>query len=240
MTSSLVESQLVDPDRAQGFIPARLDYDLRGAKLVRNMRGDARILDPSLAGIVEQAALDAAAAARAEGFALGYIEGREQIELELHAQHDIDRRTEQNELARAVASLGAATTALASAASALESLSATEYETTGTELGGVVYALVEELLGRELQADRVHVLDAVSRAAQQIPHGSALRIRLHPEDSATLAEQGIDLAARLGREVTVISDSTIERGGALADSGCRHVDARLSVALERLKAAIGA
>jgi flagellar assembly protein FliH len=112
------------------------------------------------------------------------------------------------------------------------------YDAAGAELGGVVLDLVETLLGRELECDRLHVVDAVRRAARAVAEGAPLRIRLHPQDVRTLVEQGVDLGDHLARDVTVVPDADVELGGALVDSGCRHVDARLSSALDRLREAV--
>jgi len=238
MTSLWPESQLIEDGRAVELEPARLDYALRGTPLVVHVRGDARIVDAGLAEAVEIAALQAADLAHAEGLAQGYREGREVIEKEMCSQYAIDRRRDEESVAQTIQVLHTTIRTFESAISRVESLHASHYEQTGAQIGDVVYALVEALLGRELEADRIHVIDALGRAVGQLPQGSPLQVRLHPAAITTLNEHGIDLAEFLSREVRIHADDSIEPGCAVVNSEFCHVDARLRSALDRLKKAI--
>jgi flagellar assembly protein FliH len=94
---------------------------------------------------------------------------------------------------------------------------------------------VEDLLGRELALADSPVLDAVRRALTLCPADSPAVLRLHPDD---LAEMQADALAELPDSVRVVPDATVERAGAVAETGPRRIDAQLSTALERVQAVL--
>lgn len=235
MTSSSPEARVLDRDAASSLRPARLDRDLRSAPLRADGRADARHVDPALAEVVERAAAEAAARGRAEGFALGYREGRERMVAELEARTAQERADERAAVQAERASLTSLAAALRSTAEALEARCVPAYEHVGEELGGLVCDLVEALLGRELAADRLHVIDAVRRAAAEASRQATLELHLNPADVETLRVAGVDLETLVHRPVVVHADAAVEPGGATADSGCRRIDAQLSGALDRLR-----
>jgi flagellar assembly protein FliH len=60
---------------------------------------------------------------------------------------------------------------------------------------------------------------------------------LHPDDASVTA--AAVPAAALGREVLVVPDPTVERGGAIVDCDATRVDAQLGPALERVREVLG-
>lgn len=94
----------------------------------------------------------------------------------------------------------------------------------------IVFAAVCRLLGaaaasRSAVASMVHSLTAQEREPGQV------RVRLHPQDLATLEAPGGLLDARL----SLLPDPSIELGGCLIDSPRGTLDARLELQLERLR-----
>jgi len=173
--------------------------------------------------------------AHAEGFTAGHAEGMaaaaEAIaETERAAAErlaDVQARWERR-IAWATAALGAAVTRFDEAALPLAD------EVRDTILGTVL-TLVEDLVGRELALAEDPVLDAVRRALALVPSDAPAVVRVHPDD---LAEIPADALAGLPASVRVVADLSIERAGAVAETGSRRIDAQLGAALERVQAVL--
>jgi flagellar assembly protein FliH len=233
MTSSWPESLIVvDDDRVR---PARMDTRLRGSSLLDTLRADARIVDPHLARLVEDTVTRAEALGREQGSAAGYADGLEQGRAAAAAEAAAQRTVDEAALADALEHLGLLGAALARAAESLENRSTPLYEQVGDELGAGVVDLVEALLGRELREDPSPFVDAVRRAVAASARGADIVLHLHPDDLASSRALGIDLEQVAGRPVHVVADAGVERGGAVADSGARRVDACVSTAIAALR-----
>jgi flagellar assembly protein FliH len=173
--------------------------------------------------------------AHAEGFAAGHAEGMTAAaevvaETERAAAErlaDVQARWERR-IASATAALGAAVTRLDEASLPLAD------EVRETVLGTVL-TLVEDLVGRELALAEDPVLDAVRRALALVPSDAPAVVRVHPDD---LAEIPAEELAALPASVRVIGDATVERAGAVAETGSRRIDAQLGAALERVQAVL--
>jgi flagellar assembly protein FliH len=173
--------------------------------------------------------------AHEQGFAAGHAEGMEAAaavvaETELVAAArlaDVQARWERR-VASAVAALGAAATRFDEATVPVA-------EDVRETIIGTVLTLVEDLLGRELALADSPVLDAVRRALALVPADSPAVIRVHPDD---LGEIPAETLAELPETVRVVADPTIERAGAVAETGPRRIDAQLMAALERVQAVL--
>jgi len=173
--------------------------------------------------------------AHAEGFAAGHAEGMTAAasvvaEAERAAAErlaDVQARWERR-VASATAALGAAATRFDEAAIPV----ADEIRET---VIGTVLTLVEDLLGRELELADSPVLDAIRRALTLCPSDAPAVVRVHPDD---LDEIPAEALAELPSTVQVVADPTIERTGAVADTGSRRIDAQLRAALERVQAVL--
>jgi flagellar assembly protein FliH len=238
MTLSSPESRLLSADETVRVAPARLDAHLRGTTLLRELRPDARVVDPRLVAVVEDAARDAAERGHSEGWDAGYATGLQEGRAAAAQETERRRRTDEAALAAALERLDSAAAALVSAAADLEQRAIPALESVGEELGPLVHDLVEALLGQELEADRLHVVGAIRRAAGEASRGAGLRLHLNPADVATLRDAGLDVAAVAHREVHVVADASVPSGSAVADSGARHIDATLDSARARLRAAL--
>ncbi len=173
--------------------------------------------------------------AHAEGFAAGHAEGMTAAasvvaEAEAAAQErllDVQARWE-----RRVAS---ATAALGRAAARFDEATIPVAEEIRETILGTVLTLVEDLLGRELELAGSPVLDAIRRALTLCPSDSPALVRIHPDDLVEIAPG--ELAA-LPDTVRVVADPSIERTGAVAETGSRRIDAQLQAALERVQAVL--
>jgi flagellar assembly protein FliH len=238
MTLSSPETRVLAPVDAHRVAPARLDARLRGTDLLHDLRPDARVVDPRLVAVVEDAARTAAERGHTEGWDAGYAAGLAEGRAAAAEEAARRRRTDEAALAAALERIGSATDALVSAADHLEQLAAPAFDSAGHDLGALVHDLVEGLLGQELEADRLHVVGAIRRASLEAVRGAALRLHLNPHDVAALSDAGVDIAAVAHRDVRVVADASVPLGSAVADSGARHIDATLDGARARLRAAL--
>jgi len=197
---------------------APIGGDLRGARRASSL--DTPAARAALAEAVE--------AARSEGYAVGYAQGRRRAaaEAETLARAEQAARQEQAEaLDRALRGLTAAATAFATR-------TAPAWEEISSTVAGSAYALVETVLGRELDLARNPGLDAVVRVLAATPGDDPVTARLNPADHAGLSALPVP---DLGRTVRMVADPAVEPGGCLAECGATRVDARLSTALTRVR-----
>jgi flagellar assembly protein FliH len=131
--------------------------------------------------------------------------------------------------------LASATAAMGAAARQLEEVSRPAADELRDSVLGVVLTLVEDLLGRELALADSPALDAVRRALTLCPSDAPATVRVHPDDLAEIADEAL---AELPDTVRVVGDPSVERAGAVAESGTRRVDAQLGAALERVQAVL--
>jgi flagellar assembly protein FliH len=175
------------------------------------------------------------AQAHAEGFAAGHAEG-------MTAAAGVVAETERaaaQRLAEVQARwerrLASATAALGSAVTQLEQTSVPVADDIRESIIGTVLTLVEDLLGRELALADSPVLDAVRRALTLVPSDSPAVIRLHPDDLGEISEESL---AELPDTVRLVADPSVERTGAIAETGPCRIDAQLMTALERVQAVL--
>ncbi|MDU0313426.1 FliH/SctL family protein [Phycicoccus sp. M110.8] len=93
--------------------------------------------------------------------------------------------------------------------------------------------IAEALVGHHLRVGECSALDAVTRALADVPRGSVVTLRVHPDDLPLLPEDTAALCA--DSTLTLVPDASVGRGGAVADLGDRTVDARLEAALARVR-----
>ncbi len=173
--------------------------------------------------------------AQAEGYAVGYAEGMKAADVVVaEAERAAAERLAESQ-ARWERRLVSATAALGAAVRQLEESYVPTAEDVRETVLGTVLTLVEDLLGRELSVAEAPGLDALRRALTLCPADAPTVVRLHPDDLAEIPE---DALAELPDTVAVVADPTVERAGALAETGSRRVDAQLGPALQRVQAVL--
>lgn len=213
--------------------PARLDADLRTNPYARCAIADARLVDPTLARVVDEAVAAATARAQEEGFARGHIDGLAAARAETRQNWERERAAIHAAEADRAESLRYALTALDTAAEAFAQRQVTLLCDVEDLLLDMAFRLAAALVGHELSIADSPVRDAVRRALAMLPSDVAVSVTLHPSDLAAIAEMDDDLAG--GRQLRIDTDPEVEPGSCRADSGFRHVDASLSAALERVR-----
>ncbi len=98
-------------------------------------------------------------------------------------------------------------------------------------------SVAEELLGRELRSCDDTVLASVQRAVALVPDRGEVVVKLHPADLAVVQAE-IDQWSTGGLEISLAADQSIGRGGCVAVVGPLRIDAQLTPALDRVRAAL--
>ncbi|GAA3172533.1 hypothetical protein GCM10010531_27540 [Blastococcus jejuensis] len=175
--------------------------------------------------------------AHAEGFAAGHAEGLIAAEsVVAEAERAAAERLGEVQ-ARWERRLASATAALSTAVTRLDESALPVADEVRETIVGTVLTLLEDLLGRELALADSPVLDAVRRALTLCPADAPAVVRVHPDDLAEIPAEAI---AELPDSVRVVGDPTVERAGAVAETGARRIDAQLMAALERVQKVLSA
>ncbi|MGY2064436.1 FliH/SctL family protein [Blastococcus sp. SYSU DS0619] len=175
------------------------------------------------------------AQARTEGFAIGHAEGLLAADAVVaEAERAAEQRLAEVQ-ARWERRLVSATAALGAATRQLDETARPVADDIRDSIVGTVLTLLEQLFDRELALAADPVMDAIRRALTFCPADAPAIVRLHPDD---LAEVPAEALAELPDSVRVVADPSVERAGAIADSGPRRVDAQLSSALQRVQAVL--
>jgi flagellar assembly protein FliH len=184
-----------------------------------------RLQDTDTARIEQQA--------RARGHAAGYTAGLRAAQsdvdrrvAELREQHERALRAEQDKTAAAVA-------VIAAAARALENRTVPVLAESTATLVATAVELAEAILGYELQDEERSARAALARALDGAEPHEIHVVRLNPDDLALLGEGTRALAG-----VDLVADASLSRGDAVTEFPDGYLDARLSTALARAKAAL--
>lgn len=90
--------------------------------------------------------------------------------------------------------------------------------------------LASAIIGRELQLAESPGADALARAMALVPAGATATARLHPADA--------ELINGAPSGVSILPDPAVESGGCILEVGDSRIDAQLSSALDRVRAAL--
>jgi flagellar assembly protein FliH len=214
---------------------ARMDAELRTTAFAPVTGVDARLTDPHLADVVDRARRTAVAAGRAEGRAEGYAAGlaaaaaeAQRTAAQVRAEGEAAERQRDAHLARSVELLLTAADAFRST----EQVVLAEIEDTVVELA---LSIARTVLDRELATSNDPGADAIARALALTPDDCPVTVRLHPDDVLALGELS-HLAQ--GRQLVVVADPAVERGGCVAEAAGRQVDTQVGPALARVAAVL--
>jgi flagellar assembly protein FliH len=169
--------------------------------------------------------------AQAQGYAVGWAQGRRDAQAAASATADQVARAQQEAEARREDEHRAAVQALRQAADQVRGLLTglcTAVEEQGTE---VALALTETLLGQEL-SDATDA-DVVRRALRLMPTVPTATVRLHPAVAASPAVKELTDAG-----LTVVGDASLDRDDALVESDGTVTDLRISTAMDRVREAL--
>ncbi|MCC3276456.1 hypothetical protein LJ753_11315 [Arthrobacter sp. zg-Y20] len=182
-------------------------------------------------GAADEAQLNAQVEAR--GHAAGYAAGlraaaadTELLRRTLQEQYEDEMRHGQERVNRSLAALNAAVFSLEGRTVALMA----EMQDT---LAAAAMDLAEALLRRELADDDASARSALARALEGVDTDLVQRVRMHPVDLAALDEDTLRRA-----RVDFVGDPSLPRGDAVTEFPDGYLDASLSSAVERARAAL--
>ena len=166
--------------------------------------------------------------ARAQGYAVGWAQGRREAEAAVRAEVDELARTTAVREAQRDAEHAAALAALRQAAGAAQELLAAACHRVDEQAAALALELTRTLLGA-LEPDPAHVL---ARVTGLLPEHAVGSVRLHPE-VAVLAGDLTDLG------ILVVADPSLGRADAVAQADDHVVDLRVDEALARVAEVLG-
>lgn len=226
------ESRIVDASGVRSAAPVPLEELLRVMGDVALSASEADGPAPGLA-LEEERAMT-----RSRGFEQGYSEGRAQLEAEIEQVLTSRREKLEEEYRHQLARVHRAVALMEVARRDLQDRMAPAYEQVGRELGEVVVTLVEDIVGARSLDDAEILRHRIERAVAALVTDAVVQLRLNPEDVELLTSLGVDVSSDFGEHLRVVPDLSVDRGGAVADSGTRHVDARISTSLAELRTAL--
>jgi flagellar assembly protein FliH len=109
----------------------------------------------------------------------------------------------------------------------VEQLKRSLYAQSEQELVKLAIEVAKKIVHREIRADRDIIQTLVRVALSHIGEKSAVTVLLNPVDYAYLLEQRAELSQTEGRDISLLADKSIERGGCLIQTECGDIDARI-------------
>jgi flagellar assembly protein FliH len=103
------------------------------------------------------------------------------------------------------------------------------YHQVEREVVKLAVEVAKKIVHREIQVDREIIQTLVKVALGHVAEKSAVTIHLHPVDYNYILEHRAELSsgAEDGREVVLLADKSIDRGGCLIQTECGDIDARI-------------
>lgn len=229
MTNSLFEATVVRGVPTDAVRTPALTTELRSGIWTR--LGDSSVLGDGVTESVLQAlAQNTRASARAQGYAIGWSEGRRAAEERAGAEVAAAARHHAEEDKRREAEHQIAVDALHRAAERLTASTAQVCASVEAQAVDVAMRLTETLVGRELELGTQPGADAIRRALSLLPGEPLVTVRLNPQDVPASAVDDL-----VGTGVRVLADPALQRGDAVAEAADFVVDASIATALERVR-----
>ena len=184
---------------------------------------------PALAGHGSAAAEERSSI---RGHAAGYAAGRKYAEAEIAALRESLRAEAARAVEEARADVRSAVDALVRAAADLRARQVPVLQSVDASIAAAAVELAEAIVGHELATADGSARSALDRASgEAVPAGSV--VRLNPQDIAVIAAEGTTWAG-----LELVPDLSLDRGDAVVELAHGSIDARVSAALQRARAAL--
>lgn len=109
----------------------------------------------------------------------------------------------------------------------LSKLRSALYARVEREVVKLAIEVAKKIVHREIQADQEIVETLVHVALSHVAEKSAVTVHLSPTDYNYLLEHRAQLSQNEGRDISLLADQSIERGGCLIQTECGDIDARI-------------
>jgi len=101
------------------------------------------------------------------------------------------------------------------------------YSQIEREVVTLAVAVARKIVHREIQVDHDIIQTLVRVALSHVAEKSAVTIHLNPVDYNYLLDRRGELSQSEGRDISLLADKSIERGGCLIQTNCGDIDARI-------------
>ncbi len=101
------------------------------------------------------------------------------------------------------------------------------YAQVEREVVKLAVAVAKKIIHREIQADPDIIQTLVRVALSHVAEKSAVTVHLNPVDYNYLLERRAELSQSEGRDISLLADKSVERGGCLIQTECGDIDARI-------------
>jgi flagellar assembly protein FliH len=176
----------------------------------------------------------ARSAARAQGYAVGWAQGREEALNRAAEAAALAERQRQQDDQRRETEHRAAVAGLVNAAADLSAavvVASTRISDQATELA---FELTRTLVGHELSLATDPGAGVVARVLAGLPADAGAVVRLHPDAAGSAAVRLLE-----DHDVRVVADSDLDRHDAIVETEMSAIDLRVTSALERLREVLG-
>jgi flagellar assembly protein FliH len=108
-------------------------------------------------------------------------------------------------------------------------LKAMLYSQVEREVVKLAIEVAKKIVHREVQADKEIIQTLVKVALSHVAEKSTVTVRLNPVDYNYILEHKAELSQgeQNGREIVLLADKSIERGGCMIQTECGDIDARI-------------
>ena len=106
-------------------------------------------------------------------------------------------------------------------------LRSTLYTQAEREVVKLAVEVAKKIIHREISADPDIIQTLVRVALSHVAEKSAVTVHLNPVDYNYLLEQRAELSQAEGRDISLLADKSVERGGCLIQTECGDIDARI-------------
>jgi flagellar assembly protein FliH len=185
-----------------------------------------RVTENTLATLAESTR----AAARSQGYAVGWAQGRREADETARLAAEQTAREHAAAEARREAEHRAAVSALEQAATRLDRTLAGLTAEVEAQASTLAFELTRALVGRELAVATDPGADTVRRVLAELPGRAGVRVRLHPDVAESAATADLT-----DRGVVVVPDHTLEPADAVVEAEGHVLDLRVESALDRLR-----
>ena len=130
--------------------------------------------------------------------------------------------------------------ALRQALDEIASLRKTYTERHQEQLLSLVVMIAEKVVHREVQLEPELILDVVRAASMHLMETDEVRVRLHPSDFEYIRDVERILSRQLvgKKQVHIIEDASIERGGVIIGTEFGDIDATIRSQIELIRDAL--
>jgi flagellar assembly protein FliH len=101
------------------------------------------------------------------------------------------------------------------------------YAQVEREIVKLAVAVAKKIVHREIHADPDVIQTLVRIALGHVAEKSAVTIHLNPADYDFLMERRFELPQSEARDISLLADKSIDRGGCLIQTACGDIDARI-------------